>query len=228
MPHAQPAADSPTSPQAPAPRTPSVWKKLFKRRRQHGVIRFLNELHERLLASQHPAVNLQRTWLVPFRPQFRHAIQNEAAPALRYYLASCPPEMTPLAVWLLGRCADSCRLYDLPDFARDASPVVRRHAARALRRLEAWSQLEDVARLFPNDRRLQWYAYATIIKRPHSERLRSFTQFVDASNAAAAAGPSRMPLWFGDLDWIRRPPKSGAYIRRLLMHIHRLVHGGRV
>jgi hypothetical protein len=95
-----------------------------------------------------------------------------------------------------------------------------------MRRLEGWSQLAEVARSFPEDARLQWYANASIVKRPYADRLRSFTRFLDASNAPAAAGPSRMPLWFRELRWFRSPPKSGEYIRHILMRIHRLVRGG--
>jgi hypothetical protein len=206
------------------------WKKDISYRRQHWVIPALKELDAELKMwrMQHPARKLPHTWLLPRRPLFRSMNRASAAPALRYYLLSCSRELKPVVVWLLGRSTQPSQLYGLSAFAQDESPIVRRHAARALRRLEAWSSLTEAARRFPDDRRLQWYAHASIIKRPYEERLRNFAQFVDSSKAAEAAGPSRMPLWFADLDWLRRPPKSVEYIRRMLRRIHRLVHGRRV
>jgi hypothetical protein len=224
----------------PRPATPNTesrpafnvpwWKKNFTYRPQHWVVRTLKELGAELRRwqTQHPRGRLPSTWLLPHRPRFRALIAADAAPALRYYLRSCPDEIKPLAIWLLGRSASPFQLYSLPEFALHDSPAVRRHAARALRRLEAWSQLAEAARRFPQDKRLQWYAHASIVKRPYDERLRNFAQYVDSSNAAAAVGPSRMPLWFADLDWLLRPPKSVEYIRRILRRIHRWVHGRRV
>jgi len=222
------APDSAVGPATPPMRSVSLWKKILGHRQQGWVVRFLRKLDaERRDRFCHESVAAaSATWLLSYRAQFRSIIQADSAHAIRYYLAKCPPAMIPLGVWLLGRCAERCRLFGLPEFGRHESPAVRRHAARALRRLEAWSQLDELARRFPDDPRIQWYAHASVIKRPYRQRLRNFTQLVDASNAAAAAGPSRMPLWFRDLDWLRRPPKSAAYIRRILMHIHRLVHGG--
>jgi len=211
-------------------RSVSLWRRIFTHRGQYWIRGFLKQLQadraERCKGDG--AATLPQGWLLPYRPTFRSIIRADSAAAIRYYLADCPAEMTPLGVWLLGRCAERCRLYGLPEFGRHPSPVVRRHAARALRRLEAWSQLDELARQFPDDPRIQWYAHAPVIKRPHKQRLKSFLQSVDASHAAAAAGPSRMPLWFRKLDWVRRPPKSAAYIRRILRHIHRLIHGGQV
>jgi hypothetical protein len=206
------------------------WKKNFTHRPQHWVIRTLKELEAELglWRTQYPGGRLPSTWLLRHRPRFRALIAADAAPALRYYLGSCPDEIKPLVIWLLGRSACPFRLHGLPEFALHDSPAIRRHAARALRRLEAWSQLAEAAHRFPHDKPLQWYAHASIIKRPHEERLRNFAKYVDASNAAAAVGPSRMPLWFADLDWLRRPPKSVEYLRRILKRIHRLVHRGRV
>jgi hypothetical protein len=215
---------APTPPAAPAKL--SVWRKLLTHRRQHWVIRELNDLDRvRRDCCEQAGHSPSPYWLLPYRATFRKLIRHDAAPALRYYLADCPTEMTPLAVWLLGRTADRFRLYGLEEFAYSRSPLARRHAARALRRLEAWPHLESIARRYPNDRRLQWYARASIIKRPHAERLRNFAGHVDATHAAAAKGPSRMPLWFKNVDWIRRPPKTAAYIRHLLQHLHGLIRG---
>jgi hypothetical protein len=206
------------------------WKKDITYRRQHWVIRALKELDAevQLWRMQHPTGRLPHTWLLPRRRLFRAMNHVSAAPALRYYLLSCSRELKPLVVWLLGRSTHPAQLFGLPVFAQDDSPMVRRHAARALRRLEGWPSLAEAARRFPDDERLQWYAHASIIKRPYEERLRNFAKYVDSSKAEEAAGPSRMPLWFADLDWLRRPPKSVEYIRRVLRRIRRLVHGRRV
>lgn len=208
-------------------REASPWRKLFTHRRQHWITLVLEELegrHFELLASR-PAAAKRATWLLSYRDLFRQLADGKYAPAFHAYLAKCPVEMTPLGVWLLSRCGDRCNLRGLGDFANHSSEAVRRHVARALRRLEAWPELAAMAKVYPGNDRIQWYANASIIKRSHEERLRSLAQIMDHSNAPAAAGPSHMPLWFRDLDWLRRPPKSIEYIRTLLARIHRLVHG---
>jgi hypothetical protein len=216
---------SPEATGQPAERIKSR-RKMFVHRRQSWVVRFLKQLEinhlERLTAQ--PG-GLSPGWLLSYRTTFRTIAGRESGPAVRMYLLDCPVVMTPLGVWLLGQCADRCRLYGLEEFGRHSSASVRRHAARALRRQEAWSQLRVLAENDPQDARLQWFAYAPITKRSYNERLRNFTTHLDASHAEAAAGPSRMLLWFRDFNWQGVPPKSAEYIRWILARIHRLIHG---
>ncbi len=131
-----------------------------------------------------------------------------------------------MAIWLLGRCASRTQQYDLFEFAVNGPEAARRHAARALRRVEAWSKLRALAAASPFDGKIAWYAQAPVTKRAFRERLKNFAAYVDASHAGEAAGPSRMALWFADVDWIRRPLKPVEYIRKVLQRIHRWVHGG--
>jgi hypothetical protein len=163
-------------------------------------------------------------WLLHYRPQFRR-LPDGFPYAILAYVKQCPESMKPIAIWLLGRCAIRTEHLGLFECALHASPVGRRHAARALRRIEAWEKLRTLARLHPYERQVVWYATAPVTKRDFPERLRNFAAQIDATHADDAAGPSRMPLWFADLDWIRRPSKSVEYIRRMLVRIHRWVHG---
>jgi len=163
-------------------------------------------------------------WLLPYRTRIRRLADAEPA-AIQLYLLSCPDRMAPIAIWLLGRCVTRTKHLDLFDFAISAPLPGRRHAARTLRRAEAWTKLTRLAKLNRNDEKIAWYAATPFTKRGFRERLRNFANHVDASHATDAAGPSRMALWFADLDWIRRPPKPVELIRRVLERIHRLVHG---
>jgi hypothetical protein len=167
----------------------------------------------------------KQSWLLPYRPQFRRVKASHSA-VIRLYLLNCPDVMRPIAIWLLGRCATVNQHFDLFEFALDASPPARRHAARALRRVEAWERVARLADASPGDPKIAWYASTPTTKRDFRERLRSFAEHVDSSRAAEAAGPSRMALWFADIDWFRRPPKPVEYIRQILERIHRWVHGG--
>lgn len=164
------------------------------------------------------------TWLLRYRPQFRRF--DNAFPAAMYWrLRQCPDSMKPIAIWLLGRRALRIDHLGLFEYALNASPAGRRHAARALRRVEAWEKLRTLAKLSPDDPKIRWYAYTPVAKRNFDERLRNFAEHVDHSHAAEGALPSRMPLWFANFDWVRHPPKPAEFIRRLLQRIHRLVHG---
>ena len=58
-----------------------------------------------------------------------------------------------------------------PAIAYDPSPQIRKHVAKALRRLEAWSLLDEMAAAYPDDDKIQWFANAPTTHRPFAERL---------------------------------------------------------
>jgi hypothetical protein len=128
-------------------------------------------------------------------------------------------------VWLLSRFADRCCLLGIDNYVHDPSPSVRKHVAKALRRLEAWRHLEVMAAEYPDEAAINWYAHAPYRKRQFSERLRNYSVNVDQSRAADAAGPSQMPYWSLYTPWQGKPSKSLAMIREILLRIHRWVHG---
>jgi hypothetical protein len=167
------------------------------------------------------------TWLIPFRHELRWAIQLGSLPTVKRYARDGPAEMLPLALWLWGHCADRFRLYGLQHYSRDPSPQTRKQVAKALRRVEAWTLLTDMARVYPDDEKLQWFASASISRRPFRERLSSYVQSVDDSHAAAVATPSRMPFWaLEESSWDYTPPKSVQLIRRMLRRIRHWVRWG--
>jgi hypothetical protein len=167
-----------------------------------------------------------RNWLLPYRAEFRRTIQFGRLESIKLYLADCPAEMIPVGVWLWARCADRFRLYGLSAFCNDRSPLVRRHVAKALRRLEAWALLDEMAAAYPDDARIQWFAHAHTTRRTFSERLANFSRNVDDSHADEVSTPSRMPFWALERSWEYTAPKSVALIRRMLRRIRHWVRWG--
>ena len=109
-------------------------------------------------------------------------------------MLTCPPSMIPICVWMIGRFRRGMPIHELASLRHSLSPSVRRHLAKTLRRLEAWSLLRVMAAENPNDDRIQWFATAPTTHRPFSERLEMFTASLDDSHAGEVATPSRMPL----------------------------------
>jgi hypothetical protein len=134
--------------------------------------------------------------------------------------------MIAVCAWLMGEFSDRKYLYELTVFRHDPSLQIRRHVAKALRRLEAWSYLRDMAAANRSDVRIQWFATAPTIHAPFAQRLENYKRCVDGSQAGEVATPSRMPFWTGVRSWERTPPKSVAYIRRMLRRIRFWVRWG--
>jgi hypothetical protein len=175
----------------------------------------------------------KRTWLLPFRDELRGLLggfdsrcDNGEVDVVRSYLLTCPRTMIAICVWLVGEFSDHKHLYELKTFRHDPSLQIRRHVAKALRRLEAWSYLREMAAADPDDARIQWFAKAPTSHSPFPERLRKYKRCVDDSHAGEVATPSRMPFWNGVSSWERTPPKSVAYIRRMLRRIRIYVRWG--
>jgi hypothetical protein len=195
--------------------------------RIHAAYRFLYELRDYRrkrfqLCAQDAAPG---AWLIPFRNDLRELLQFEVAPKIFRDQLFHEPELRGLYVSLLSKVADRCRLMSIDEYTTDPSLSVRRHVAKALRRLEAWRLLDEMAKHNPDDARIQWFAFAPTRKRAFPERLRNFTANVNRSHAAEAIGPSRMAYWSRYTPWQGRPPKSLSLIREILWRIRRWVHG---
>ncbi len=165
-------------------------------------------------------------WLLPYRSSLRRAIARGRVSSIKIYLRDCPPEMIPLCVWLWGECADRFRLYGLGSLRHDASPRVRRSVAKALRRLEAWSLLNEMAAAYPDDQKVQWFATAATLRRSFPDRLKNYKLHIDDSHLGEVVTPSSMPFWARDLSWDYTPPKSVLLIRRMLRRIRHWVRWG--
>jgi hypothetical protein len=175
----------------------------------------------------------KRTWLLQFRRELRPILEgfdsrcnNGEVDIVRYYLLTCSQRMIPICVWLIGRFADRMHLYELTTFRHSRSPQLRRHVAKALRRLEGWSYLRDMAKANPGDARIQWYATAPTVHGPFAERLRKYKSHVKTGDGDDVAAPAHMPFWSLEKHWSYTPTKSVLYIRRILRRIRRRVRWG--
>jgi hypothetical protein len=175
----------------------------------------------------------RRVWLLSFRAELHELLDgfdsrcnNGEVDIVRYYLLTCPRPMIAICIWLVGRFSDRMHLYELKSFRHSLSPQLRRHVAKALRRLEAWSLLREMAKDNPDDVHIQWFAAAPTSHRSFKERLKNFTSGVDDSRAGEVATPSQMPFWAVETFWCYTPPKSDALIRRMLRRIRHWVRWG--
>jgi hypothetical protein len=210
---------------SPSRRDRSRWRHASQRRSGQRTLILLDriEAKQRQLQEAAKCAPANTTWLLPYRADLRWAIEHAYLEPIKLYMADCPEYMIPLGVWLWGKCADRFRLYGLSAFCHDPSPQVRRHVAKALRRLEAWSLLREMAATYPDDTRIQWFANVPTMHHSFAERLKNFTSNVDKSHADEVATPSRMPFWALERDWERTPPKSLDLIRRMLRRIRHWV-----
>jgi hypothetical protein len=174
-----------------------------------------------------------RSWLSPYRQDLRGIYAdfnpncNEGETGIiRWYMTSCPLEMLPICIWLLGKCSNRFRLYGIGSYRHHVWSRVRVQVAKALRRSEAWKLLKDMAATYPYDARIEWYASAPNTPRPFGERLSQFAKTIDDSHAGEVVTPSRMPYWAMEKSWDYSPPKSIAAIRRMLRRIRHWVRWG--
>src|SRR3954469_24466337 len=203
------------------------WRHAMKSSHTDRIYHLLKTVESDLLErTRRPADMRTATWLLKYRVNFRWVIQFGLLEPIKLYVADCPREMLPVAVWLWGRCANRFRLYGLSAFVNDPSPVVRKHLAKALRRLEAWTLLNEMAAAHPDDEKVQWFATARTSHRVFADRLQNFMTAVDSSRAEEVTLKSRMPFWSKDQSWERTPPTSVLFIRRMLVRIRRWVRLG--
>jgi hypothetical protein len=204
------------------------WRRIVRWRGEGWAFELLKQMESEWAqeVAQGDDDSKRRARMLRHRADFRRIIARGHPAAIKLYLSACRPEMVPLAVWLWGRCADRFRLYGLSAFCHDPSPEVRRHVAKALRRLEAWALLREMAEAYPDDEKICWFATAPTTHRPFVERLKDYASSVDDSHADEVATPSRMPFWSLERMWERTPPKSVLAIRRMLRRIQHWVRWG--
>ncbi|MCI0333445.1 MAG: hypothetical protein L0228_09500 [Planctomycetes bacterium] len=211
------------------------WRFWGRRLRTTSTFTLLKSIEaaRRRAATEQQGSDPRHAWLLPYRFDLHnvyggfHPRCNEGeVDAICCYMAYCPPEMIPLCVWLLGKCADRFRHYGLQQFRHHPSPQIRKHVAKALRRVEAWSLLDEMARAYPDDAKIQWFAKAPVTQRPFPERLSNYVRSVDDSHAGEVTTPSRMPFWSLEESWDYTPPKSVELIRRILRRIRHWVRWG--
>lgn len=166
------------------------------------------------------------SWLLPFRNDFRRLTKDFASQGIRRFLQERRPDSPcyALGISLLGRSASKHSTIGLETLPGDKDPRTRCHFARALRRLESWPRLRQLADDYPDDEFVQ-----AMLALPHNrnfrQRLARFAEHVDQSHAEEAAHASKMPLWRREAEWEATPPKNASWIRYFLERIRRWVHG---
>ena len=163
--------------------------------------------------------------LLPLREAFRKIFAVDPGPGIAEGLQDANPLVRSTIIWILSRSQRHCVLPLVEDLADDPSPLVRKHVARALRRLEAWTALKWMSSRHPDDRAVQWFAKRPPIRVSFQERLAHYASRVDNSRAPLAAGPSRMKVWRCQQHWSGQPPKSPDWIRTILLRIQRCIRG---
>jgi hypothetical protein len=189
------------------------------------TFRFLVHLEQHRDIMERDHLLTQGCWL-RFRREFREIIKQRPCAGLRKFLFQVDPDSPVglVAIWLLGRSATPRCTYGLDQLPAGETHRARRHLARALRRVEAWQRLRELAAVYPNDKFVQ-EMLARPAHDPFAKRLDRFAQHVDRSHESDAAMASRMPLWFRDSEWSQTPPKDTGWIRVLLERIKRWVRG---
>ena len=77
------------------------------------------------------------------RRDFRRIIGKRIHAVIRFYLSNCPPEMIAACDLACGPLCRSISPVWAAAYCHDPSPQVRKHVAKALRRLEGWSLPAD-------------------------------------------------------------------------------------
>ena len=163
---------------------------------------------------------IRPTSLITWRDDFRRIIRNGRVTACFPNLNQRDIESVCIALWLVGRMQAKHGVSIVADYRSHADARVRREAARALRRLGAWSELRAMAddtsplvRGFTRDDG----------PRPLEVRLARFKQMVAPLDRpkthVRASRFASLPIEPG------RQPKPAHLIRALLERIRRLVHG---
>lgn len=192
--------------------------------RREQYLRQLQEYRQQLAADRDDR-RVPHGWLLPAREDLRRLLADHAAPTVHRLLLTGDADLCPFCIALLSRVANRFQLCGIQHFRHDPSPAVRKHVAKALRRLEAWQWLDEMARAHPDDRFTQWCAGAPRVAARFSIRLQRFIEHQQALEPGARRPGSRMPFWRRDAQWHGKPPKAASHIRRLLLRIRRLVHG---
>jgi hypothetical protein len=212
-----------------------VWKRWAKFYRATPGYKLLEQIEAARpqVASKATERGVEIFWLLPFRRRFRRTFarlrsigQEVDVEAIRYYMAFCSTDMIPICIWLIGKCGVRFHAYDISQFCSEQPSQIRKHVAKALRRLEARWLLEEMAGRYRFDEAIQRFADSPVIHQPFPERLSRYVQSVDDSHADEVVTPSRMPFWSLEKSWDYTPPKSVLAIRRMLRRIRHWVRWG--
>lgn len=162
------------------------------------------------------------SWSVRIREQVRQ-VQALSAKSVLCHVIECTdnPTLRILAIWLRGRCGGSIGTTSLVKFVSHPDEVTRKEVARALKRMNAWTQLGKIA---DGDASARIRRIATVQPpRAYKDRVADFSKHI----ARLEVRPVRRPLILSPELQVGqgRPPKTPAYIRMLLNRIRCIVRG---
>ena len=194
----------------------------LRRAADFAVARFLRRLSR--LRHECSRGNTPTYRLVAFREDFRRVIAARPIAGLVWSLRSGDAEVQQLALWLLGRCESTRATAAVATYRNSFSRSWRKEAARALRRMQAWSELREMSQreLEPAIR-----AFARPrLDRSWSERLGRLTHHTTRKASSLAPGACLSPAFeMNLLPGPSRPLKSAEYIRAILWRIHNYLRG---
>ena len=161
-------------------------------------------------------------WAIRTRPIIREIQASHQVAVLTLVVDRTPdPVLRILAIWLRGRCRGTVGTKILAKCGNHPDFHTRKEAVRALKRMSAWSVLDDIANSDPNERIRRMATCKP--SRPISQRIADFT--LNLARLSTSEHEKRLYL-SSKLDITRRkPPKSLATIRNILKRIHLLVSG---
>jgi hypothetical protein len=182
-----------------------------------------NEFLKQLVATRSDVKSdgVNRRKLMGCRSDFRRILSAYTTVGLLRSLMSSSDEEQRIALWLLGKAHDRSVVTAVTSFASGQPKSLRREAVRALRRLEAWAELREIAK-FDFDEQIRRMATPRE-SRDFSSRLSRFTGRLQLFAWDAPRPEFRLLTTLNPKESGR--PKSTDWIARLLHHIQFLVRG---
>jgi len=162
--------------------------------------------------------------LLALRKDFRAIQSDRPIRGLIWCIARDDSDLRRLAIWLLGQVGNRHTKHVLMLCSREDDVRIRKEAVRALRRLEAWAELREIAarETDPVVRRIAKSAEAP--PREFSERMGRFLDNdVEVVENPDEASPGAKSLYVNTTIGDGTPPKSRWYIRLILERIRWLV-----
>lgn len=157
--------------------------------------------------------------LCSFREDFRWIVERRPIRGLVWCSIYRDDPTRNIAIWLLGQIRNRSVMSVVASFQGDESDSVRKDVAKALRRMGAWKQLREMA----NDPDPAVKRIATErASKPFHQRLDWYLHD-DVRPFAVSTRPQQVNFALKHQQFSGCPPKSGFYIRQVLMRIRFLV-----
>ena len=138
---------------------------------RNAAERFLNRLRRQLEDDDAEPLRL-----VSLRDDFRKLMaHDEVIPVLQRRLRYGGPLYRAVSIWLLSKNASRFDRLGIDHHSDDASPLVRKHVAKALRQLEAWDVLRDMAHRHLNDADVLPFVEPKPNRKSYTDRLAGYT-----------------------------------------------------